>query len=164
MAIMAKPDTGQRQRQKRNRRTTVYGRFLRWVMFRYNLTQEQLADTMGISQSTIPNWLTGKYEASWRANMEMADKLRFGRELKALHAKVYAYGQGTPAPLEDPPNMPYALAELVISDEEPNPEASGLPGGAHSPEDLREGLDAAAKARQRSRTGGVDGPDRGGGT
>ncbi len=118
MILMAKPQQQEKRRQRRNKPTTVYGRFLKWVMFRYGLTQEELAGIMEYSQSSVHNWLTGTYEASWKANTKMADTLKFDKQLRELHAKVFAYGQGVAAPAEDPPNMPYSLAALVISGED----------------------------------------------
>lgn len=108
---------GGRQRQRRNKPITVYGRFLKWVGFHYNLTQKQLADIMGVTQSTISNWQIGEYEASWRANRRMADELHFDTQLRHLLAVLLTYGQEMPAPATDPPNFPYSLASCVITDE-----------------------------------------------
>lgn len=115
-----------KKRQRRNRPVTIYGRFLQWVQFRYGLTQEGLAEVMGTSQSTISNWMIGEYEASWKANSRMADELKFDKELRELSASVFTYGQGTPAPVEDPPGFPYSLASEVMADENGMPDEPGL--------------------------------------
>lgn len=101
MAIMATPKKssgqGKRKRQRHERPDTHYGKFLRWVMWSYDLNQTQLAEIMGTSQTTVSNWMKGVFDASPQSNALMAHKLGFDNELKAHHSHVFTYGQKTPA-------------------------------------------------------------------
>ena len=72
----------------------------------YSLTQAELAEIMGTSQSTVSNWQVGVFEASWKANARMSSELEFDARLRDLLALVFTYGQGTPAPVEEPTDFP----------------------------------------------------------
>ena len=158
MTLMAKE---RKQRQRRNRPVTIYGRFLQWVAFRYNLTQAQLAEIMGTSQSTVSNWQVGTFEASWKANARMADELKFDARLRDLLALVFTYGQGTPAPVEEPADFPYSLArEVGVVGAGADPR---FPGGAETERDFEQGLDAEEQVRRARRNAerGESGPTPG---
>lgn len=115
---MARTSGQGNRRGSASRRLTVYGRFLQWVQFRYKLTQIELADVLDTTQGTVSNWQKGKHPASAAGNQRMADRLGFDSRLRDVHAKVLAYGQDKDMPQEEPENMPYGLADLVISDDD----------------------------------------------
>lgn len=98
---------------------TIYGRFLQWVRFHYKINQTQQAEIMGTSQGTISNWQKGEFEASWQANVALAEHFDFSDDLRRLHSTVFLFGQGAPMPSDDPPDMPYGLASLALKQDDP---------------------------------------------
>lgn len=113
MVLMATQKSTKQTKQTRPS-LTVYGRFLQWVRFHYKINQTQQGEIMGTSQGTISNWQKGGFEASWQANVALANHFKFSDELRKLHSTAFLFGQGAPMPLEDPPDMPYGLAALAL--------------------------------------------------
>lgn len=93
---MAK-ESPKQKRRRRNRSVTHYGKFLQWVMYEYGLNQTELAELMSTSQSSVSNWTYGEFDASPRANVLLADRLKFDKETRRRQARMFTFGQNTPA-------------------------------------------------------------------
>ncbi len=100
------------------------------------------------SRQAINHWLYGTRDVPRDLVPAVVKAFGLTDEEKETLKDLYFYGQGD------------NVAERFGKDED----GDELPGGARSPEDLREGLNAATEARERRRPGGVDGrsADRGG--
>lgn len=137
------------KKPKRNRvrfRNTLNKLMVARDIFQWkDLRAELERNDYDISQSRLSQYLNGSRNPEELEEFfdAIGRTLGLTREEKMLLAYSYAYPE---------------------TDEKPT--NGELPGGARSPEDLREGLDAAAKARENKRTGGRNGrgADRGGGT
>lgn len=88
-------------------------------------------------------------------------ELGFDTRLRDLLALVFTYGQGTPAPVEEPADFPYSLArEVGVAGAGADPR---FPGGAETERDFEQGLAAEEQVRRARRNAerGESGPTPG---
>ena len=106
------------------------------MRMRRRMTQDKLAKASGVSKQTITRMESG-------TNVPLFDTIE----------KVAAALEVDPA----------ALIVYHTPTDEPQREGEALPGGARNAQDLTEGINAAAEARKRDRSGETDGreADRG---